>query len=478
MSGASKGGRRRERGAVRLVVGGVVAGVMAVPGIVLLIPGGDITAVCTGTTSGTTFTLTADCGEVTSPLTVPSTITTVDGGNFTISATDIGGAQFNGAVLTNASAAQTMTIQNLTISGPSTGFQVCTISTNTLVGILFQDASGSVDNVIVDHIWQQPNLSAAPSCQTGRAIVANGTGTQRTITIANNTIVRDYQKNGIEARGSVTMTVSDSTMGPPNPQEGLIAQNGLVYVSGASGTAANNTIYGSGDQQLPGPPGGGTNGTAVNLFGATNVTIDHNTITGAKTDIGIVVTSNSTGIVLSFNNVTRTAPDDPDPTGIGIAVDHPSSSATLICNTFGPPGVGWNTNIEGAVQISCTPLPDGTQGETYSADTLSVDGGVPPFTWSVAEGTLPPGLTLAPASGEITGTPTAAGTFTFPVQVEDSSSPSLTATQDQTITIAPNCADNHHHPHHRHRHHRHRHPHHRHHRHPHHCHPNEVISRP
>jgi hypothetical protein len=104
------------------------------------IPGGEITTVCTGTTNGTTFTLTADCGDVTSPLTVPPTITTVDGGGHSISATDIGGAQFNGAVLTNATAGQTMTIQNLTVSGPATGSQVYTISTNVLYGILFNDA--------------------------------------------------------------------------------------------------------------------------------------------------------------------------------------------------------------------------------------------------------------------------------------------------------------------------------------------------
>ena len=53
------------------------------------IPGGYITTVCTGTTIGTTFTLTADCGEVTTSLTVPAAITTVDGGGHIISATDL-----------------------------------------------------------------------------------------------------------------------------------------------------------------------------------------------------------------------------------------------------------------------------------------------------------------------------------------------------------------------------------------------------
>ena len=92
--------------------------------------------------------------------------------------------------------------------------------------------------------------------------------------------------------------------------------------------------------------------------------------------------------------------------------------------------------------MSCTPLPNGTECTTYSADIFSVEGGTPPFTWSVSAGTLPPGLTLAPSTGAITGTPSkgAAGTYGFTVTVVDSTQPTLTASQAQTITIAPGCA--------------------------------------
>src|SRR5262249_30983899 len=111
------------------------------------IPGGDITAVCTGTANGSTFTLTADCGPVSSPLTVPATITTVDGGGHTVSADDAGAPQFNGGIVTNAGAGQTMNIQNVTITGPAAGFQLCTNSNFVLYGIYFNGAAGgSVSN--------------------------------------------------------------------------------------------------------------------------------------------------------------------------------------------------------------------------------------------------------------------------------------------------------------------------------------------
>ena len=291
-----------------------------------------------------------------------------------------------------------------------------------------------MNNVIVEHIWQYPE--PAPFDQTGRAIRADAVTAARTVTITNETVVRDYQKSGFEARSlgaQMTMNVSGSTAGPPHPLRGFIAQNAVSYV-GASGTIAGNTIIGSGDQYGPARVDG--NGTAVLLSGANNVTVDSNTITGVNTDIGVSVSASSTdNITISNNEIGRTVPMLSRPPGIGIDVDHPTSSATLICNTFS----GWITNIAGAVQISCEPLPAGTECETYSADVLSVEGGTAPFTWSVAEGTLPPGLTMAPDTGAITGTPTAAGTYNFTVQVADSSEPSLTATQPQTITIAPGC---------------------------------------
>jgi uncharacterized repeat protein (TIGR01451 family) len=415
------------------------------------IPGGDITAVCHGTTTGSTFTLTANCGDVTTPLTVPKAIKTVDGAGHTISATDTESNQFNGAILTNAPSSHKMNIENLTVSGPASGFAVSTDCNNLLYGIYFNDAGGSVSHVTVKHIWQG---HGGPSCQRGTGIRADNPTAPRTLTVTHTKVI-DYQKNGIDGRGTgLTMDVSHSTIGPPNNQEGLIAANGLLYFGGATGTAMNNTIQGSGDLQPPGPPGGGTNAIAVYLYGAKDVTITHNTITGGKTDIGVGVEADSTGNnIISFNTITRTSPDDPDLTGHGIDVYTPDgSSATPICNTFS----NWRINIVGAEQISCTPLPNGNECEAYSAPAPPVDSGmnhVPteppgnldeptpivdatPFTWSVSSGTLPPGLTLSSA-GEITGIPTATGTFHFTMKLVDATG--LTATQAQTITIASDC---------------------------------------
>ena len=50
---------------------------------------------------------------------------------------------------------------------------------------------------------------------------------------------------------------------------------------------------------------------------------------------------------------------------------------------------------------------------------LQVSGGAAPYAWSLADGSLPPGLVLGANDGTISGTPTAPGTYQFTVRVTD-----------------------------------------------------------
>jgi hypothetical protein len=96
----------------------------------------------------------------------------------------------------------------------------------------------------------------------------------------------------------------------------------------------------------------------------------------------------------------------------------------------------YTITVAAAPLTTSSTLADGTYGTPYSA-TLSASGGTPPYSWSVISGSLPTGLSLDPGSGTISGTPTAAGSSTFTVQITDSSSPQQTATQQLTLTIDP-----------------------------------------
>jgi hypothetical protein len=69
--------------------------------------------------------------------------------------------------------------------------------------------------------------------------------------------------------------------------------------------------------------------------------------------------------------------------------------------------------------VTTTALPNGVVGSAYS-NTLFEAGGVSPFNWTVVSGALPPSITLSPASGTVSGTTCAAGSYNFTAKVTDS----------------------------------------------------------
>ena len=83
------------------------------------------------------------------------------------------------------------------------------------------------------------------------------------------------------------------------------------------------------------------------------------------------------------------------------------------------------------------------QGEVdmpYS-QTFEATGGVLPYTWSLKTGTLPDGLELDPTTAELSGTPTAEGTFTFTIEVQDSLQPTnATASREFTLEVKNHVA--------------------------------------
>jgi len=95
--------------------------------------------------------------------------------------------------------------------------------------------------------------------------------------------------------------------------------------------------------------------------------------------------------------------------------------------------------VAAAATLTLVPptLPGATAGGAYTAPLAST-GGTAPLAWSVSTGTLPPGLSLDPAAGVISGIPTQPGTFSFGVSVSDAAA--HTATESLSITVAAGTA--------------------------------------
>jgi hypothetical protein len=105
--------------------------------------------------------------------------------------------------------------------------------------------------------------------------------------------------------------------------------------------------------------------------------------------------------------------------------DNPAASATASLTIA----------VTAPLAVTSTALATAIVGQPYM-QTLTAVGGTAPYTWSVSSGSLPAGLSLDPATGIISGTPTGAGRFDIIAAVTDSSNPPVTAGGNVTISVA------------------------------------------
>jgi hypothetical protein len=89
------------------------------------------------------------------------------------------------------------------------------------------------------------------------------------------------------------------------------------------------------------------------------------------------------------------------------------------------------SNSTGPLTITTSSLPQGIVGTPYTGN-LSATGGVLPYTWNATG--LPAGLMLA-STGQITGTPTAAGTAAVMATVTDSATPAAMASGSVSLIV-------------------------------------------
>jgi hypothetical protein len=128
------------------------------------------------------------------------------------------------------------------------------------------------------------------------------------------------------------------------------------------------------------------------------------------------------GLAITGTSITGT------PTAVG------NFSFTLqIAETGGAISVkSYSMTVYRALSLRTRKLHRGRTGRNY-VQSLKATGGKKNYTWSVAVGALPAGLSLDPATGKITGTPAAAGVSNLTLQVTDSLG--VTAQQAYSITV-------------------------------------------
>jgi hypothetical protein len=128
---------------------------------------------------------------------------------------------------------------------------------------------------------------------------------------------------------------------------------------------------------------------------------------GSSATLG--TSSSFTGDILALASITATTGANTN--GRALARN---GAVTLDGNNVNTCGV----SLCPIITVNPASLPNGVVGTAYS-QTVTASGGTAPYLFSLSSGALPTGLLLNGATGAITGTPTAAGTFTFTITATD-----------------------------------------------------------
>lgn len=91
------------------------------------------------------------------------------------------------------------------------------------------------------------------------------------------------------------------------------------------------------------------------------------------------------------------------------------------------------------LQLTAPSFHAGEVGVDYTPVDLSATGGLQPYTWTISTGALPDGLTLA-TGGQVSGTPTRGGGFSFTVQVSDAGGGAAALPATIAISAAPSAS--------------------------------------
>ena len=134
------------------------------------------------------------------------------------------------------------------------------------------------------------------------------------------------------------------------------------------------------------------------------------------------------GLALSSSGVISGTPSSPGTFSFTVTVtdaENPAATASRTLSILVNPA---------PLSVTTTSLAGGQVGSAYT-QTLAATGGVTPYSWSVTG--LPPGLSVNPATGVISGTPQTPGTATVTVTVTDAENPAVTASKQLSIVVKP-----------------------------------------
>jgi len=262
-------------------------------------------------------------------------------------------------------------IENFSINGTGASGAVTGCAPD-FDGILFQTASGTIQNNNITGVQLSPSLFG---CQVGLGILVQtnpGVSNSSTVNIKSN-IVQGYDKNGITCNDAQTTCKLNNNLVIGIGPTPLIAQNGVQFGFGAGGSIINNTVSGD-SYDAAGNTGNYQTATAQScaiLIYNTSSPISVNQNIEGNSDIGICLVGTSTvptpAVTVNQNNLGNPSAGGAN-FDYGITVD--STNANLHNNVVAGSPVGiMAITADGAVSgasLSNYDITVGNVGNSFS----------------------------------------------------------------------------------------------------------------
>ena len=122
-----------------------------------------------------------------------------------------------------------------------------------------------------------------------------------------------------------------------------------------------------------------------------------------------------------------------------------TDTQTVNVGSFVPVSISFDPNNwvlkSRTLSINTCGLPPATSGVWYSYSTITASHGRTPYTWALAGGSLPPGMSISTSTnlGVLSGTCSTPGTYTFTIRVTDRNS--VVRTTSLTIEVRASGVD-------------------------------------
>ncbi|WP_454767168.1 putative Ig domain-containing protein [Cupriavidus campinensis] len=401
----------------------VISGALP-PGVTLSSAGG-----LSGTpTAGGTFTFTVratDSSTGTGPFSATSG---------TLSMTVNGPTMSLSPVSSTLSATATSPFSQTFTAGGGSAPYTYSLSGTLPIGLTFSTATGLLSGTPLSAGITAFTISATDSSTgTGPYTVSRGytlytaapTITIAPATLANPAIGTAYSQT-VTASGASAPYSYALSAGTLPPGLTLNATTGALVGTVTSGGTYSFTILVTDNNGFTGSSG------YVVTVGAPTITINQATLPGATVATAYSQTLTASGgtAPYTFAITAGALPVGVSMSGTGVLSGTPTAGGTYNFTITATDSSGGAGPYSGSRAVSLTiaaptltlspaSLAAPTMGAAYS-QTFTGSGGVAPYAFSVSSGTLPTGLSLNAATGVLSGTPTALGTYTFTVTVTDS----------------------------------------------------------